>query len=215
MPDEPVEARPAAVPNAPLLAMSFAPSNAAIAYLGSSGSGVYRSGDGGSTWNPAGLQGQVVTSLAVDSANPDVVYAATGASGTVKWSTNGGQTWNDTPLPAGTIPYALSTSSADPDTVYAGTSSGLYKRVSNGAWTLNGLAGQAIAAVTAHPSQVGVLFAGSTAGAFFSRDNGLSWSPGPEELSVIGIKSIVVEPLSGKYVYYATNSSGVYMQYFQ
>ena len=214
MPDEPVQPQPAAVPNAPLLAMSFAPSNASIAYLGSSGSGVYRSNDGGSSWNPAGLSGQVVTSLAVDSANPDIVYAATGAANTVKWSTNGGQSWTDTALP-GVTPYALSISPAEPATVYAGTSSGVYQRVSNGAWTLSGLAGKPVTALAAHPTLAGALFAGTTAGAYLSGDGGLTWKPGPAGLSMVGIRAISIEAVSGNTISYATNQSGVYLQYFR
>ena len=54
--------------SAPALSMAFAPSNAEIAYVGTSGSGVYRSADGGSTWASAGLSGSglQVISLAVD-----------------------------------------------------------------------------------------------------------------------------------------------------
>lgn len=216
MPDEPTApapSEPATLPSAAMLAMAFAPSNPAVAYLGTSGSGVYRSTDGGGTWNPAGLSGQVVTSLAVDSADPNTLYAATGAAGTVKVSLNGGQTWADTALP-GVTPYALSTSPAEPGTVYAGTSSGVYKRVGSGAWTLSGLAGKPVTALAAHSTQAGLVFAGTNAGAFVSKDGGTSWSAGPAGLSAVGIKSIAIEPVNGINVYYATAQSGVYMQYW-
>jgi len=154
-----------------------------------------------------------VTSLAVDSANPNTVYAATGASGTVKMSTNGGQTWADTAI-SGVTPYALSTSAAEPGTIYAGTSSGVYKRVGSGAWALSGLAGKPVTALAAHPSQAGVVFAGTTSGSFVTRDGGTSWSPGPAGLDAVSVKAIVVEPVNGLNVYYASAQSGVYMQYY-
>nr|HMN59279.1 hypothetical protein [Anaerolinea sp.] len=217
MPDEPAAlapSEPAALPSAAMLAMTFAPSNPAVAYLGTSGSGVYRSADGGGTWNPAGLSGQVVTSLAVDSANPDTLFAATGASGTVKMSLNGGQTWADTTLPQGVTPYALSSTAAAPGTVYAGTSSGVYQRVGSGAWTLSGLAGKPVTALAAHPTQAGLVFAGTTSGAYVSRDGGTTWSAGPAGLDAVSVKAIVVEPVNGLNVYYASAQSGGYMQYF-
>jgi photosystem II stability/assembly factor-like uncharacterized protein len=57
--------------------------------------GVFRSTDGGSTWSPAnsGLP-DVVFSLLVDPARPNVVYAGTG--GRVYRSTDTGQSWSQT-----------------------------------------------------------------------------------------------------------------------
>ena len=210
MPDEPLAPQPAAVPNAALQSLVFAPSNADIAYLGSSGAGVYRSGDGGATWGAAGLSGQTIWNLAVDPTNPNLVYAATNTAGTVKVSLNGGANWTDTALPAGTIPYALVIDPAEPNKVYAGTSSGIYTRAGSGAWALSGLNGRVVTALTHHASQPGILFAGTTAGVFISADNGQNWFNGPSALETLGIEAITIDPNDGFTVYYATSSSGVY-----
>ena len=214
LPDEPLAPQPAAVPNAALNSLVFAPSNAAIAYLGSSGAGVYRSGDAGATWNPAGLSGQTIWGLAVDPSNPNLVYAAANTAGTVKVSLNGGANWTDTALPAGVIPYTLVIDPAEPNKVYAGTSSGVYTRTGSGAWTLSGLNGRVVTALTPHPSRAGILFAGTTAGSFISMDNGQSWMSGPIALETLGIEAITIDP-DGYTVYYATSSSGVYRASFE
>jgi photosystem II stability/assembly factor-like uncharacterized protein len=41
------------------------------------GGGVFRSGDGGRTWSPTGLQGQAVRALAISRSDPDVLVAGT------------------------------------------------------------------------------------------------------------------------------------------
>jgi photosystem II stability/assembly factor-like uncharacterized protein len=214
MPDEPLAPQPAAVPNAALNSLVFAPSNAGTAYLGGSGTGVYRSSDGAATWNPAGLSGQTIWSLAVDPTNPYLVYAAADTAGTVKVSQNGGANWTDTGLPAGTIPYTLVIDPAEPTRVYAGTSSGVYIRTGSGTWTLSGLNGRVVTALTLHPTRPGTLFAGTTAGVFISVDHAQSWMSGPYALETLGIEAITIDP-DGYTVYYATSSSGVYRSSFQ
>ena len=55
------------------------PSQPGVIYAGSWGSGVYKSLDGGTTWNLAnfGLTNGFVYSLAVDPTNPNILYAGT------------------------------------------------------------------------------------------------------------------------------------------
>jgi len=77
------------------------PTGANVVYLGTGwgpfhGNGVYKSTDGGATWTPAnqGMIDYSITALAVDPANPQIVYAG-GFHGELFKSTDGGQTWND------------------------------------------------------------------------------------------------------------------------
>ncbi len=209
MPDEPAAPAPASAPNSPIKCMVFAPSNASVVYLGSGGAGVYRSSDGGLTWNQAGLSGQTVWSLAVDPANPNAVYAATNTAATVKFSPDGGATWADTATP-GVIAYSLAFDSADPARLLAGTSSGVYARKGGGAWALLGLAGRTVTALAPHPARKGLIFAGTAAGAMFSPDGGITWLSGPSALDTLGIEAMAFESASGAVMYYATSNSGVY-----
>lgn len=82
--------------------MAVHPTNANIVYLGTSREdwntggdavalGVYRSSDRGSSWAQAGLEGYDIFSLAVDLANPSIVYAGTN-KGLYK-TENGGGNW--------------------------------------------------------------------------------------------------------------------------
>ncbi|HEY7856191.1 MAG TPA: hypothetical protein VIC32_07090, partial [Terriglobales bacterium] len=92
-------------------AMAIAPSNSKIIYVGTgdsaprntvlTGAGMYKSTDGGASWTHIGLDDtHIITWIAVDPKNPDVVYVAAlghlfapnGERGIYK-STDGGQTW--------------------------------------------------------------------------------------------------------------------------
>ena len=53
------------------------PLDSSVLYVGTQGKGVLRSGDRGDTWQPAGLAGKIVKSIAVSRAEPGVVYAGT------------------------------------------------------------------------------------------------------------------------------------------
>lgn len=53
------------------------PAHLDAVYAGTQGSGVLRSSDRGRTWQPAGLDGQIVKGLAVSRAEPGAVYAGT------------------------------------------------------------------------------------------------------------------------------------------
>jgi photosystem II stability/assembly factor-like uncharacterized protein len=89
--------------NGSLNAQSLAidPTDADVVYLGTGwgpfhGNGVYKSTDGGETWAPAnrGMIDYSITALAVNPADPQVVYAG-GNDGDLFKSTDGGQAWGD------------------------------------------------------------------------------------------------------------------------
>src|SRR5258708_32745262 len=63
-----------------VLAVAFAPSDARVAYAGTAGGGVFRSRDGGSSWQAAstGLRGLRISSLAVGPRDPAAGSAGTG-----------------------------------------------------------------------------------------------------------------------------------------
>jgi photosystem II stability/assembly factor-like uncharacterized protein len=183
--DRQVAALPTSVP---LLEMVFAPSNPSIVYLATGGAGVYKSLDGGSTWNAAGLTGQTVWSITVDGQNADRVYAATNAAGSVKMSQNGGSTWTDSAL-TGLMVYSLSSSPVETGVIYAGTSWGVFK-YNNGKWSVIGLSGQGITLVTVNPSAPDYIYAGTTNGLYFSNNAGTVWLKGPTELTSLTIQAV-------------------------
>ena len=97
--------------------------------------GVYKSVDGGATWNPTGLmfnevEFRIITKLAVDPTNPNIVYASE-LNGIHK-TTNGGTSWqfiNPSGVVGGDFPmYDVKLNPNTPTTVYAMSADGAFRR---------------------------------------------------------------------------------------
>ncbi|MFZ2095140.1 MAG: hypothetical protein WAV05_00755 [Anaerolineales bacterium] len=199
---------PGQVIHASLQTMVFAPSNHQILYLGTGGSGVYRSADGGQSWQPAGLNSQNILALAVDLVNPNLVYAATATPGSLKISTNGGNNWTD--LSLGVSFYSLEASPVTAGIVYAGTNSGVY-RYQSGKWTALGLSDQLITAIKMDSAQPELIYAGTSLGAYYSLDNGISWKFADDNLRNQIIQSISINPTHSNLVYFCTVTHGIFL----
>ncbi|HEX3127853.1 MAG TPA: hypothetical protein VH394_11040 [Thermoanaerobaculia bacterium] len=119
-------------------AMTLAPSNRSVMYVGTGqvttrwditqGSGVYRSGDGGKTWEKRGLaDSRHIGRLLVDPRNPDVVLAAAlghlfgpNTERGVFRTTDGGRTWDRVLfLDERTGATDLASDPAAPDVIFA------------------------------------------------------------------------------------------------
>ena len=140
----------------------MAPSNAQTLYVTTTDAGVFRSTDGGGTWQPAsgGLPETYLPGLAVDPNDPLVAYAG----GSVVYKTSdGGASW----VQAGSLPPSLVNSIAvdpsDSQVVYAGSYMGVFMSTDGGgAWSEvdpTGLGSQSVQELMLHPS--GKLFAGT------------------------------------------------------
>jgi hypothetical protein len=107
-------------------ALAIDPATPTTLYAGTSGGGIFKSGNGGGSWSPAnaGLTNPSVPSLAIDPATPTVLYAGTTGGGVFK-SVDGGASWSavNTAL-TNRVVFALTVDPATPTTVYAGTSGG-------------------------------------------------------------------------------------------
>jgi photosystem II stability/assembly factor-like uncharacterized protein len=191
---------PAATPA--LLDLSFASSFPQVAYLGTSGAGVYKSFDGGSSWSASGLSNSKIVSLAVDTGNYNQVYAA---SDTQVWSSaNGGGNWVDTGL-AGVNIYALASDQSG--SLFAGTSNGVYQLTMAG-WTQLGLSGIPVTAFAVHPDQASRLYAGTYDGLRITRNHGQTWEVGPLELTGITVRAISFDPADPSYLFISTTTQG-------
>jgi 7,8-dihydropterin-6-yl-methyl-4-(beta-D-ribofuranosyl)aminobenzene 5'-phosphate synthase len=102
-------------------------------YAGSWGHNILLSTDSGQTWAPIhhGLETLSVHALAVDPANPQVLYAGTVEA--VYRSADGGESWQaSAPSSRPLTTFALLADPGDPARVYAGTTEGVYLSTDSG-----------------------------------------------------------------------------------
>jgi photosystem II stability/assembly factor-like uncharacterized protein len=145
--------------------------------------GAFKSTDGGTTWNSIGLTGAAINLLAIDPAQPSVIYAATeGNYGTPRGfrgifkSTDSGATWS---------------------------------AVNNGLGTLSAI-GSSVTAIVIDPSNSGMLYlAVSGGGVFKSSDGGASWSQLNNGLGSLDVRALALAPGSG-HTLYAGTSGGIF-----
>ncbi len=202
---------------ATVLSLAYAPSRPAVVYAGLAGGGVHRSDDGGLTWKPAGsgLGNPVVSSLAVDPANPDAVYAAT-ERGFFR-STDGGRSWQTAPTVNVLKAHAVAVDPADPRVVYLGTAMGLFRSTNRGAaWQLltAGLIPPhlfdfevvALAIDAVHPNQLYAAHIGVRDGIHKSVDGGRSWIA----LRTLRVDALAVDPVDDSTVW-AAGADGVWV----
>ncbi len=93
--------------------------------MAASGSGVFKSTDGGATWTAVN-SGPTVSTVAVDPQNPRTVYAGVGGRGVFK-TTDGATSWSAVNSGLTTLSVnSLAIDSQNPSTIYAGTGGGLF-----------------------------------------------------------------------------------------
>jgi photosystem II stability/assembly factor-like uncharacterized protein len=191
-----------------LLSIAYAPSNPSISYMGTGGLGLYKSADGGLSWKPTSMEGRTIYSLAVDKADPNLVYAATDLAGTLIYSVDGGTNWKNAPLAA--VLYSVAASPTVSGIVYVGTNTGIY-RYQSGSFSPLGLSDQTVTAIGLESKMPGVIFAGTTTGAYYSPDAGITWKTVDNLLQGQTIMSIGFDRTSPSIVYFCTKLHGIYM----
>ncbi|MBI1890503.1 MAG: hypothetical protein HYS18_07655 [Burkholderiales bacterium] len=172
------------------------PTNPSKLWAGSVGGGIWASNDAGASWAPANdfMANIAVSSMVIDTTNPNLMYAATGESfpgdgirgaGVFK-STDGGVTWAQLPKtnPAvnGDWNYVnrLAISSSNGNILLAATPFGIYRSTDAGAnWT------RVYTEYTAHdirfdPNNGNNAVAGlGNGGVAYTRDAGANWNRAP------------------------------------
>lgn len=128
-------------------AVAFHPTNVGTIFIGAPQGGVWKTTDGGTTWSVSGtdiLPSLGASTIAIDSANPSIMYLGTGdrdandAAGIgVYKSINGGTSWSASNAGMGNVTVTrILINSRKNTTLLAATSTGVFKSYNSGAnWT--------------------------------------------------------------------------------
>lgn len=202
---------PANLPNISFVAA--APGSPGILYA-ASGSEIWQSHDGGTTWTrvSAVSPGANTSAVAVDPTNSNIAYVATYNAGVYK-SLDGGVTW--TPIdnglvgnPNGIQAQGIWIDPSTPSVVVAAVGSALYRSADGGAtWIATSAA--APTAVVFDASTAGTVYIGSGNTVLRSTDHGATYTalgPLPQQLFVL---ALAVDPHHPA-VLYAGTTSGLY-----
>lgn len=194
------------------------PSNATV-YVGTIGQSIWRSGDGGETWER--LRDKLfaesdIRAIAVHPQSPDVMYAGT-EMGCYR-TDDGGDHWrqldsemNNTPI------WALAIHPHHPNTVFAGTCPSALYRTDDGGTTWTKLAAQIetdcppiihtrVTTIVVDPTDDRTIWAGvEIDGVYRSTDGGATWTSHKEGLNSLDIHGLTVIPGTPKMLMAATN----------
>ncbi|MBI5194749.1 MAG: hypothetical protein HZA10_00335 [Nitrospirae bacterium] len=209
--------------------LSYAPSNPYILYLVSNTSQVWKSKDGGNTWQMKhkGFLANGGISLAVHPNNENIVFVAGSSYQTesneiadgIYRTQDGGESWNrvypthfySLGAKKGGVNFAF----AGANTIYAGThEEGLLKSIDGGdTWSpLNILSGTKILDVKVNPQNSSIIFLATENGLYKVTDNGtVTLEPIGTDLPIDDFpRAIVVNPNNPNIIYVTVGTKGVY-----
>src|ERR1051325_747988 len=216
--------------------IAFDPSNSNIIWVGAACGGLWKSTDGGQTWNVSGtdlLSSLSISDIAIDPTNFQIMYLMTGdkyginslyftkghySAGVLK-STDGGLTWNQTglnyQLDNKILLQRLIISPLNTQILFCASMSGLYKTIDGGTtWSLN-KAGK-FYDVEMNPANPNILYAADSLKIFISNDGGVNWGVGANasgRSSITVSKSFpnTVYVWSGTGLYYSSDAGNSFM----
>ena len=185
-------------------AIVFEAGNPQIIYAGLFGRGVYRSLDGGKTWQSAlegrnlGLSGPDILDLNIDPRRSGVLLAASYSKGIFK-TNDAGMHWEQV-WPDGRV-QVLARDPIHPDTIYAGAHpQGMLRSVDGGnTWEQFGLAKPGIYALAIDPVETSTLYAGINAlppegGVYKTSNGGKTWKKSSSGVSNPLIRALAIHP---------------------
>ncbi|MGE5278105.1 MAG: WD40/YVTN/BNR-like repeat-containing protein [Acidobacteriota bacterium] len=207
-------------------AIAVDPSHPGTLLAGSRFSEIFKSTDGGASWEPKTLGGfnvaLEVSAFLFDPANPSRILAASTQGLLI--SLDGGENWGfygNAPISF----YALAADSSNPATLYAGnvSGSGVVKSIDGGAhWNLanNGLPviqasggpfSPIVLALAVDPSNPSTVYAATYGyGLFKSTDGASTWAPAGSGMRDAHLETLMLLPGQSSTLYAGTHGGGVY-----
>jgi photosystem II stability/assembly factor-like uncharacterized protein len=204
------------LPNSLLTSLAVDPTTPSIVLAGTISQGVFRSIDGGGTWNSTQLGEIGVNTVSFEAGNSNNAYAGTRGSGIVK-STDAGTNWS----PAIQLPYGdvreLTANPANGAVLYAYTSDGIYKSSDGGGNWFNSLStGLALVngiptnKLRIDPTNPAVLYAGIPfLGVLKSTDGGATWTFSFRSGNT-NVETLSVDPGNPQNIYLVTDGARLY-----
>jgi photosystem II stability/assembly factor-like uncharacterized protein len=173
--------------------------------------GVYRSTDGGASWEQISKQTNV-ESLALDPRTHDRIYVGTWRQGTR--TDDGGKTWKliNNGMVLDTDMFSITIDRYNPDKVWVSTCGWVYNTPNRGdTWTRyrDGFDNRRIHDIELDPCDRDSIYAGSVAGLYRSHDGGKSWYVISDESLVVN--TIALHPQRPGRVILGIEGDGVYL----
>lgn len=212
--------------------LAFAPSSPEIAYAAigvrtmngdlpkiTTGQGIYKSADGGTTWNELKLDvnsmSPSVIDIAVHPQDPQIAYIATLGSGIYKTVT-AGDSWTTVNQGLQTLRFlSLAIDSRNPDTLYAGSETdGIWESEDGGeSWKQmsTGLPSQSsISSIVIDPASPLIIYASDMfSGVYRSLDGGSTWQAYNSGLDMRAVNELAISA-DGQHLFAATDGRGVF-----
>ena len=195
-------------------ALAMAPSDPKTLVIGAL-DGVFRSRDGGATWERISPDNQAeiknIESIAIDPQNPDIIYAGTWH---LPWKTDdGGLSWHSISrgIAFDSDMFSIIVDPHSPQTVYASACSGMYKSDNKAELfhRILGLPHSAMRTRVLHqdPQRPSIVYAGTTGGLWKTLDGGVKWKlvSDPEVI----VNDVMIDPRDPDHVLIATDRGGV------
>lgn len=185
-------------------------------------SGIYQGfTDAVAPWTFLGHPTLAITSLSIDPANPQVLYATSATAGIFK-SIDGGTTWSPSNQGLNVLDVrSLSIHPLNSNLLYAGAVGTVFKSTNGGGeWTpidlgtldnvSNPLPTATIQTLAATPGAGSILYAGGSAGIFKSVDQGKGWAAMNTQLGTKTVIALEVHPVKPAVLYAAVAEQGIY-----
>jgi photosystem II stability/assembly factor-like uncharacterized protein len=171
-----------------------------LGLIASTEGGMYKSEDGGHTWEKIGLDKIDVRSLSISGED---IYVGT-LFGGVYYSSDSGLNWLE--RSKGIANALVSTVVASDNNIWAGTKGiGVYLSTNNGNnWTKKGLEKLYINAITVSGNNI---FVGTDKGIYYSNNMGGSWAEKNNGLGHVYVKYLLIH---NNNIYAATHEGGIY-----